>query len=108
MALKIDIRCKFEILRVFRPCIFVFTVCLLRQIGQLRGSGDLVRATFRAVAPGVSRGDIFRPSPLAIFSSISAEIIAKAALVGPRRDGDYPPPPACFCRQLPPSRRQRL
>ena len=90
MALKIDIRCKFEILRVFRPCIFVFTVCLLCQEGQLRGSGDLVRATFRAVAPGVGRG-YFRPVPLAIFGRVGAEIIAKAALFGPRRDGDYPP-----------------
>lgn len=91
MPLEIDICCKFEILTGIRPLIFTaLLVCLLRQKSQLRGSGDLVRATFRAVAPGVSRG-YFRPVPLAIFSGIGEEIIAKAALFGPWRDGDYPP-----------------
>ncbi len=90
MALKIDIRCKFEILRVFRPCIFVFTVCLLRQIGQLRASGDLIWVFRGTGAPGVSRG-YFCPVPFAVLGRISAEIITKAVLFGPRRDCDYPP-----------------
>ena len=91
MPLEIDIRCKFEILTSLRPLIFtVILVGLMRKEGQLRGSGDLVRATFRAVAPGVGRG-YFRPVPFAVLGRISAEIITKAVLFGPRRDCDYPP-----------------
>ena len=89
MPFEIDICCKFEILAV--ACIFVFTVCLLRQEGQLRGSGDLVRVIRGAGTPGVSRG-YFCPVPLAIFGRVGTEIIAKAVLFIPRRDGDYPPP----------------
>ena len=91
MPLEIDVRCKFEILTGIHPLIFTaLLVCLLRQEGQLRGCSDLIRVFRGAGAPGVSRG-YFCPVPLAIFGRVCAEIIAKAALVGPRRDCDYPP-----------------
>ena len=91
MPLEIDVRCKFEILTGIRPLIFTaLLVCLLRQEGQLRGCSDLIRVFRGAGAPGVGSGD-FRPVPFAIFGRVGAEIIAKAALVGPWRDCDYPP-----------------
>lgn len=88
IALEIDVCREFEILGRLRPRIFFFTVSLLRQESQLRGCLYQVRVVLRTVTTGISRGDVFRTSLLAVLGGVSAKIITKAALVGPRSNGN--------------------